>query len=206
MLRLLLATPFAAFISLSLFAFMAWMVDHGNQRSPTATEPLSFNMVMVEQDNAVQRRHRSVPEQPEMPEPPPESPVSKSKNTVTHTAKLSSVPSLGLDTSINGIAINAPTFGDFGANQQAMPLHRVEPSYPSRALKRGIEGYVVMSFTIDETGRPTDIEVVEAQPKRMFERDAMRALRNWKYQPKLMDGKAVTQTGQSVKLEFRLAK
>ncbi len=206
MLRLLFATPFAALICLSLFSFMAWMVDHGNQRAPKASEPLSFNMVMIEQDNAVQRRQRSVPEQPEMPEPPPESPVSKSQTTVTNTAKLSSVPSLGLDTSINGIAINAPTFGDFGVNQQAMPLHRVEPSYPSRALKRGIEGYVVMSFTIDETGRPTDITVVEAQPKRMFERDAMRALRNWKYQPKLMDGKAVTQPGQSVKLEFRLAK
>lgn len=206
MLRLVLATPFAALICLSLFAFMAWMVDHGNQRAPTASKALSFNMVMIEQDNAVQRRQRSVPEQPKMPEPPPESPISKSQNTVTNTAKLSSVPSLGLDTSINGIAINAPTFGDFGVNQQAMPLHRVEPSYPSRALKRGIEGYVVLSFTIDETGRPIDINVVEAKPKRMFERDAMRALRNWKYQPKLMDGKAVTQPGQSVKLEFRLAK
>jgi protein TonB len=63
-----------------------------------------------------------------------------------------------------------------------------------------------MSFTIDETGQPTDIEVLEAEPKRVFEREAIRALRNWKYQPKLVDGKAVTQPGQSVKLEFKLAK
>ncbi len=206
MLRLLFATPFAALISLSLFAFMAWMVDHGNQRAPKASEPLSFNMVMMEQENDVQRRQRSVPEQPELPEPPPESPVSKKQTTVTNTAKLSSVPSLGLDTAISGISINAPTFGDFGVNQQAMPLHRVEPQYPAKALRRGIEGYVVMSFTIDETGRPTNIEVVEAQPIRVFERDAMRALRNWKYQPKMLDGKAVTQPGQTVKLEFKLAK
>lgn len=206
MLRLLFATPVAALISISLFAFMAWMVDHSNQRPPQASKPLSFNMVMMEQDNEVQRRQRSVPEQPELPDPPPESPVSNKQTSVTSTAELSSVPSLGLDTAINGISINAPTFGDFGVNQQAMPLHRVEPTYPSRALRRGIEGYVVMRFTIDETGRPTDIEVVEAEPRRMFERDAMRALRNWKYQPKMLDGKAVTQPGQSVKLEFRLAK
>ncbi|WP_165311414.1 energy transducer TonB [Vibrio ziniensis] len=206
MLRLLFATPIAALISLSLFAFMAWMVDNGNQRAPKASQPLSFNMVMLEQENQVQRRQRSVPEQPELPEPPPQSPVSQKQTSVANTQQLSSVPSLGLDTAISGISINAPTFGDFGANQQAMPLHRVEPTYPARALQRGIEGYVVMSFTIDETGQPTDIQVVEAEPKRVFERDAIRALRNWKYQPKLLDGKAVTQPGQSVKLEFKLAK
>jgi len=206
MLRLLFATPIAALISLSLFAFMAWMVDNGNQRAPKATQPLSFNMVMMEQDNDVQRRQRSVPEQPKLPEPPPESPVSKQQTAIANTSELSNVPSLGLNTAIEGIAIKAPTFGDFGANQQALPLHRVEPTYPARALQRGIEGYVVLSFTIDETGRPADIEVVDAKPKRMFERDAMRALKNWKYQPKLMDGKAVSQPGQSVKLEFRLAK
>ncbi len=206
MLRLLFATPIAVLISLSLFAFMAWMVDNGNQGAPKASQPLSFNMVMLEQENQVQRRQRSVPEQPELPEPPPESPVSQKQTAVANSSQLSSVPSLGLDTAINGIAINAPTFGDIGANQQAMPLHRVEPTYPARALQRGIEGYVVMSFTIDETGQPTDIEVLEAEPKRVFEREAMRALRNWKYQPKLVDGKAVTQPGQSVKLEFKLAK
>ncbi len=206
MLRLLFATPIAAFISLSLFAFMAWMVDNGQQSAPKSSSPLSFNMVMLEQDNDVQRRQRSVPEQPKLPEPPPESPESKAKTEAANISPLSSVLSLGLDTAINGIAINAPTFGDFGANQQALPLHRVEPSYPARALQRGIEGYVIMKFTIDQTGKPTEIEVVEAEPKRIFERDAMRALRNWKYQPKLVDGKAVTQPGQSVKLEFKLAK
>lgn len=206
MLRLLFATPIAALISLSLFAFMAWMVDNGNQGVPKTSQPLSFNMVMLEQENQVQRRQRSVPEQPELPEPPPQSPVSQKQSAVANTQQLSSVPSLGLDTAISGISNNAPTFGDFGANQQAMPLHRVEPSYPARALQRGIEGYVVMRFTIDETGRPTDIQVVEAEPKRVFERDAIRALSNWKYQPKLSDGKAVTQPGQSVKLEFKLAK
>ncbi|MFV0448100.1 MAG: energy transducer TonB [Vibrio sp.] len=206
MLRLLFATPIAALISLSLFAFMAWMVDNGNQRAPKTSQPLSFNMVMLEQENQVQRRQRSVPEQPELPQPPPQSPISQQQSTVANTQQLSSVPSLGLDTAINGISINAPTFGDFGANQQAMPLHRVEPTYPARALQRGIEGYVVMSFTIDETGKPTDIQVLESEPKRVFERDAIRALSNWKYQPKLSDGKAVTQPGQSVKLEFKLAK
>ncbi|MFA0046027.1 energy transducer TonB [Vibrio sp. 10N.261.51.F11] len=206
MIRLFLALPLAGALGLALFSFMAWMVDNGHQRSPDDSETLSFNMVMVEQEQEVQRRQRAVPEKPEMPEPPPEAQTSQSQAEVTPLNSMSSLPSLDLNTSIDGLAINAPTFSDFGSNQQAMPLYRVEPRYPAKALKRGAEGYVIMSFTIDETGRPIDIQVTDANPRRMFEREAMRALKKWKYQPKVVDGKAIAQVGQTVKLEFKLAK
>jgi protein TonB len=206
MIRLFLALPLAGALGLALFSFMAWMVDNGHQRSPDNSETLSFNMVMVEQEQQVQRRQRAVPEQPEMPEPPPEAQTSQSQAEVTPLNSMSSLPSLDLNTSVDGLAINAPTFSDFGSNQQAMPLYRVEPRYPAKALKRGVEGYVIMSFTIDETGRPVDIQVTDARPRRMFEREAMRALKKWKYQPKVVNGKAIAQVGQTVKLEFKLAK
>ncbi|MEZ8109795.1 energy transducer TonB [Vibrio splendidus] len=206
MIRLFVALPLAGALGLALFSFMAWMVDNGHQRSPDNSETLSFNMVMVEQEQEVQRRQRAVPEKPEMPEPPPEAKTSQSQAEVTPLNSMSSLPSLDLNTSVDGLAINAPTFSDFGSNQQAMPLYRVEPRYPAKALKRGAEGHVIMSFTIDETGRPVDIQVTDANPRRMFEREAMRALKKWKYQPKVVDGKAIAQVGQTVKLEFKLAK
>ncbi|CAH6802525.1 Ferric siderophore transport system, periplasmic binding protein TonB [Vibrio chagasii] len=206
MIRLFLALPLAGALGLALFSFMAWMVDNGHQRSPDNSETLSFNMVMVEQEQEVQRRQRAVPEKPEMPEPPPKAQTSQSQAEVTPLNSMSSLPSLDLNTSIDGLAINAPIFSDFGSNQQAMPLYRVEPRYPAKALKRGAEGHVIMSFTIDETGRPIDIQVTDANPRRMFEREAMRALKKWKYQPKVVDGKAIAQVGQTVKLEFKLAK
>jgi protein TonB len=206
MIRLFFALPLAGALGLALFSFMAWMVDNGHQRSPDNSETLSFNMVMVEQEQQVQRRQRAVPEQPEMPEPPPDAQTSQSQAEVTPLNSMSSLPSLDLNTSVDGLAINAPTFSDFGSNQQAMPLYRVEPRYPAKALKRGVEGYVIMSFTIDETGRPVDIQVTDARPRRMFEREAMRALKKWKYQPKVVNGKAIAQVGQTVKLEFKLAK
>ncbi|NOH98677.1 energy transducer TonB [Vibrio sp. 99-70-13A1] len=205
MIRLLLALPFAAAMGIALFSFMAWMVDNGHHRAQENSETLSFNMVMVESEQEVQRRQRAVPEKPKAPEPPPEAQVSTSKAEVTPINPMSSIPALDLNTSISGLAISAPTFSDFGSNQQAMPLYRVEPRYPPKALKRGAEGYVLMSFTIDETGRPVDIEVTDAKPRRMFERNAIRALKKWKYQPKVIDGKAIAQVGQTIKLEFKLA-
>ncbi|HIF9295185.1 TPA: energy transducer TonB [Photobacterium damselae] len=216
MLRVLMAFPLAILLAGGLFTFMAWMVDNGSRQKPESTPPLSFNMVMVEQESEVQRRQRVVPPKPEAPKPPPQVMPSQSKPTSVSTLPVASISTLGLDTSISGIAVSAPKFGkiegaanlgagiNVGSNQQAMPLYRVEPRYPARALKQGAEGYVVLQFTIDTQGRPSDISVVEAKPRRLFERDAMRALRKWKYQAKIIDGQAVEQPGQTVKLEFKI--
>ncbi len=205
MIRLLLATPIALGCALALFSFMAWMVDTSHRRAPEPSEALSFNMVMAENEQEVQRRRRSVPEQPKAPEVPEQMPTSRVNTQQTQLSPMAT-PALGLNTAVEGLAISAPTFGDFGVNQQVMPLYRVEPRYPQRALKRGMEGYVIMKFTIDSTGKPVDIEVVESNPKRVFDREAMRALTKWKYQPKTEGGQPVPQYGQSVKLEFKLAK
>ncbi|ROV58033.1 energy transducer TonB [Vibrio ponticus] len=206
MVRLLFSIPIAGAIALALFSFMAWMVDNGHQRAPEASETMSFNMVMMENEQEVQRRQRSVPEQPKPPEVPEQMEVSQARAETASVSPMAMQPTLGLDTAIDGLAISTPTFGDFGVNQQAMPLYRVEPRYPAKALRRGAEGFVVLKFTIDPTGRPTDIEVVDAKPRRMFEKEAVRALRKWKYQPKVEDGSALSQFGQTVRLEFKLAK
>lgn len=203
--RLLIATPIALSCVVAIFSLMAWMVDISHRRAPEPSEALSFNMVMVENEQDVQRRQRSVPEQPQAPEVPEQMLASQANTQATQVSPVAQ-PMLGLDTAIDGLAISAPTFGDFGVNQQAMPLYRVEPRYPTKALKRGAEGYVVMKFTIDPTGKPIDVEVVEANPKRMFEREAVRAVKKWKYQPKVVDGTAVAQLGQSVTVEFNIPK
>ncbi|MCS0356513.1 energy transducer TonB [Vibrio diabolicus] len=204
--RLLLALPASLLISVSLFSFMAWMVDKGNQRAPEASEAVRFDMVMVENEADVQRRQRSVPEQPEPPQAPEPMDLSQADTQMEPMSQMTPVSDLGLNTALEGIAISAPNLKGTMGNQQALPLYRVDPRYPSKALKRRVEGYVIMRFTIDATGRPKDIEVIEAEPQRMFEREAIRALKKWKYQPKVEDGVSIEQYGQTAKVEFKLAK
>ncbi|EJS2611554.1 energy transducer TonB [Vibrio alginolyticus] len=204
--RLLLALPASLLISVSLFSFMAWMVDKGNQRAPEASEAVRFDMVMVENEADVQRRQRSVPEQPEPPQAPEPMDLSQADTQMEPMSQMAPVSALGLNTALEGIAISAPNLKGTMGNQQALPLYRVDPRYPSKALKRRVEGYVIMRFTIDATGRPKDIEVIEAEPERMFEREAIRALKKWKYQPKVEDGVSIEQFGQTAKVEFKLAK
>ncbi|MGD8233697.1 energy transducer TonB [Vibrio sp. TRT 1302] len=204
MMRLLLAIPLAFACVLAIFSVMALMVDSGQRSVPDASQSLSFNMIMLENEQDVQKRQRSVPEPPKAPQVPQNMPTSQANVEQTQLSPVSQ-PSLGLSTAIEGLAISAPSFGDFGVNQQAMPLYRVEPRYPSQAAKRRIEGYVVIKFTIDPTGRPTDLEVLDAKPKRTFEREAIAALKKWKYQPKIVDGKALSQFGQTATVEFKIA-
>lgn len=204
--RLLLALPASLLISVSLFSFMAWMVDKGNQRAPEASEAVRFDMVMVENEADVQRRQRSVPEQPEPPQAPEPMDLSQADTQMEPMSQMTPVSALGLNTALEGIAISAPNLKGTMGNQQALPLYRVDPRYPSKALKRRVEGYVIMRFTIDATGRPKDVEVIEAEPQRMFEREAIRALKKWKYQPKVEDGVSIEQFGQTAKVEFKLAK
>ncbi|CAH0529106.1 energy transducer TonB [Vibrio hippocampi] len=212
MFRWLIAIPLASLVMVLLFTFMATMIDHRQSAAPKVNAPLSFNMVMLEQEQELQRRKRTVPEPPKPPEMPPETPLSQTSTASNQVSSMAAPSELNLNTAVQGLAIAVPAFGEFSVqtpmqtNQQAMPLYRVEPNYPARALKRKVEGYVLMRFTIDATGRATDIQVVEGNPARMFDREAIRALKKWKYQPKVEGGKAVSQPNQTVKLEFRFAK
>lgn len=90
------------------------------------------------------------------------------------------------------------------ADGEARPIVRVSPQYPIQASRDGIEGWVQLSFTINETGGVEDVEIIEAEPKRVFNRAATRALRKWKYRPKTVDGKPVKQFNISVQLDFNL--
>jgi protein TonB len=72
------------------------------------------------------------------------------------------------------------------------------------AQRNGTEGWVKLSFSINVVGGVEDVVVIEAEPKRVFNREAKRALKRWKYKAKIVDGKPVRQTGLTVQLDFSM--
>ena len=85
-----------------------------------------------------------------------------------------------------------------------MPLVRVPPQYPIRATERAIDAYVVVEFTIAPNGTVKDPKVVDSKPARIFDRAALRAVKKWKYKPKVVDGVAVERTGIQIRFPFEL--
>lgn len=202
LLRWLLAIPIALSSTFILFVVMAFMVENGDRGLPEQSSTLVFDMFMPEAAKEAQRRQRSLPEKPQTP-PPTQTPQSVQK---TLQIALPTMPMIGLDTAVSGLAVNIPLLSDFSANQQALPLYRVEPQYPARAMKLGAQGFVLLSFTIDAQGRPQKIRIADSKPRRLFDKAALQALKKWKYQPKIVNGKSVAQAGQTVRLEFKISK
>ncbi len=213
--RLLLSLPLAIVSTFLLFSAMVWMVGVNTGRAPDPESAVRFDLFMMEHEDPARQRMRRLPDPPEKPKvAPAETLAAVSMENQPLESVLPDVPQLEMDFSVTGLAVAAPNVPaqpaptaqgmNIGQNQQVMPLHRMEPRYPQRALQRKIEGYVILSFSIDKTGMPEDIEVVESQPARIFDREALRALKRWKYQPQIVNGVAVKRTGQTVKLEFRI--
>ena len=94
--------------------------------------------------------------------------------------------------------------GAAASDRDVVPLVRIEPDYPARAAQRGIEGYVVVRFTISAAGTIKDATVVDAQPKDIFDSAALQAVSRWKYKPKIENGTPVERQGVQVRLAFQL--
>jgi periplasmic protein TonB len=91
-----------------------------------------------------------------------------------------------------------------GSDRDVVPLVRIEPEYPARALSRGVEGWVQVRFTITPIGTVKDATVVESNPQGIFDAAAVAAVSRWKYNPKIEEGVAVERRGVEVILRFDL--
>ena len=90
-----------------------------------------------------------------------------------------------------------------GAVEEAEPKVNIKPDYPQRALRAGIEGEVTLRFTITPEGRVDNLRVTAAEPPGVFEREARRAVRRWRFEPRRENGHAVAR--EAVKtLYFRM--
>ena len=84
-----------------------------------------------------------------------------------------------------------------------LPIVRVAPVYPARALSRGLEGYVDMSFTVTQAGTVRD-PVVLFSTSSLFERAALRAVLKFKYKPRVVDGVPVDVPGVKTRISFQI--
>lgn len=67
------------------------------------------------------------------------------------------------------------------------------PKYPAQALRSGVEGSVSVRVEVDASGNPTDVTVVERSGERSrdLDRAVTDAVRKWRFEPAMKDGKAV---------------
>ena len=58
-----------------------------------------------------------------------------------------------------------------------------QPRYPAEALRAGVAGEVLVEFTVERDGSVSDVRVLRSSPPRTFDREALTAVRRWRFEP-----------------------
>lgn len=147
-------------------------------------------MVLAELDSSLpelseiepQPEPRPEPETTPEPEPAPEpetEPAPVAPSQPVQAPNDASNPAATSNEMENAQASQEPV--DVGS---PTPLNQVPPEYPSRAQRRGLEGHVELEFLIRRDGSvdASSIEVVAAQPRRVFDQAARKAVASWQFE------------------------
>lgn len=195
--RYVIGLSLGAVVTLGLFYLMQWLIHTDETGLTEGPAGRIVDFVRVEEDESVEQRDRK-PEPPPPPdEPPPDTPDAEFDSDPGSVGV--DIGSVGMDT---GLDISGSS--GFQSDGDYLPIVRVEPTYPRRALQRGIEGYVLLEFTVNESGAVEDPEVVEADPPGVFDRAAIQAAKRFKYQPRVVDGKPIAVDGVQNMITFEL--
>jgi protein TonB len=201
MVRFLVSILLGVVVTFGLFSFMAFLVSSGDRSREEQQENIIVEVNTTPPKSTAEHRRRVPPPPPPPPKAPPkqETPEPEASNDTG-----------GLDFNMPGVQMSGASTGlsapgaGIGRDGDATPVVRIEPKYPIQAARDGKEGYVILSFTINKIGGVEDVKVIEAQPKRVFDKEARRALKKWKYRAKVVDGQALRQTGLTVQLDFKM--
>jgi protein TonB len=134
--------------------------------------------------------------------------VTEIVEEVERQVTISDGPDLNIDRSqvqidtgleLSNASISA-TDGDY------LPLVAIAPQYPTRAAQRGIQGWCLVSFTVDGLGNVVEesIVVVDAEPPNIFDRSSERAAARFKFQPRVVDGQGVEVPGVQYLFRYEL--
>lgn len=75
--------------------------------------------------------------------------------------------------------------------REMLPLRLITPPYPDIALELKLEGYVVVKFTVTETGAVRDVVIDESEPPGVFNEEAIRAAQRLRFEPRIVIGEPV---------------
>ena len=177
-LKMLGSTLAASFVlTISIFFIMQWLIDVGDVELDNTSIKIA-DVAMPERELELLMDM----ERPQEEEPPPETmPPEFDMTPPAEVDSSAARPNLGFKGKKAGVF----------ADGSYVPIFQVPPVYPRRALERGIEGCVMLKFTVTKVGSTRDPSVEWAVPPGIFDRAAMRSALKYKYKPQIRDGEAI---------------
>jgi protein TonB len=198
--RLAVSFVLASGVTFGLFYLMQSLIGVEGQLDKSEKIKV-VDFVRVQRSEDVKKKDREPPKKERIEDEPP--PPDFAMDSGSDLAGAGIGISAGVDTSMS-----LDTGGGFSmasADGDAVPMVRVPPQYPERAAQRGIEGRVLIEFTISKSGSVKDAKVIAYEPSKIFNKAALKAVMQWKYNPKIENGKPVEQKGIRIAIPFVLS-
>ncbi len=204
--RFLIAAALALGVTFGLFLFMDKLISSGPEHRAEleAIAGIHFGPVDIPDDIAI--KNRRIPKKPPPPKNPPPAPkmqIAKVDQPLQEMPQMNmpqlDVPMVGGE----GMFIGNFQQVDKTAEGDIVPVVVIRPMYPREAAIAGIEGWVKVEFTITALGTVQDAQVLDADPARIFNREAIRAILKWKFKPRVVDGVAVDRRATQI-IDFSL--
>ena len=185
-------------VTMSLLFLMQVLIATGKQALTKPRDRAKLEFVRVKRNESLNTEDFTPEKPPKPPETPPETPPQDMDNVNPDAPQISvAPPTVSTETSIGGPGGMNVAEGDY------LPIVRVAPVYPARALSRGLEGYVDLEFTVTTTGTVRDPLVIFSTSS-LFERAAIRAVLKFKYKPRVVDGVPVDVPGVKTRITFKI--
>mgnify|MGYP000568703243 FL=1 len=211
--RLGLSTIVGVVVTLGLFYLMQYLIQGADSALTDDKIGNLVDFVRVKQDQQLETKQRKPKKPPPPDEPPPDVPPQNFNVAVDSAGFNMSNVDLSVSVDVGG--------GGFGISDgEYLPIVKVQPQYPRRALSRGLAGYVIVEFTVTAQGTVKDPFVVENcghipnarspadcvdKPNSVFDSATVKAALKFKYKPKVIDGNPVETGGVQNKITFELA-
>ena len=185
-------------ITLSLLFIMHLLIEHAEDAISKERTRHQLDFVRVKRNETLNVDDYTPEKPPPPPELPPEIPPQDMDSIDPNAPTINiAPPPVVADVNVGGPGGMNIAEGDY------LPIVRVAPVYPARALSRGIEGYVDMSFTVTTAGTVKD-PIVLFSTSSLFERAATRAVLKFKYKPRVVDGVPVDVPGVKTRISFQI--
>jgi protein TonB len=188
---LILGTVVALLLFGVLWRLISAPIDATAMREATRVE---FTRMRKDTEVASKREQKV---ERERPPPAPEVPRMSFSSSSVESNVAQITPTVDASGAMSKMSLSA------GSDRDTIPLVRVPPDYPQRALSRGLEGWVQVQFTITGTGTVKDAVVVKSSSQ-IFEEAAIKAILRWRYNPKIENGVAVDRVGVQTIIRFTL--
>ena len=186
--RLLVFLILGVIIAFLLTFFMHSLIQSGDKRLDTEKRFHLTEFVRAKRNEQTRVKER-LPERP-MEQKPPQAPDALSNDQLD--SDILAVADVDLDTNID-----LDTQLNFGTGDgEYLPIVKVAPVYPLRALQKNLEGYCVVEYTVTISGTTKNISVVESLcTNSVFYKSSIKAAEKFRYKPRVIDGEAIEVPG-----------